>query len=157
MPFTNQIVGTIISSVLEFSQLMGETDEPLPINNTRTSYVPCDGRSIVGSKLHRITRMTNAPDLRGKFIRGLNQFFNDGEPRFDPTRGDTDAGRVVASYQADDFKSHNHSVFNVIDVKDGNEKSAIGLNPGNPRETGLTGGQETRPRNIAVYFYIKIN
>jgi hypothetical protein len=76
MSYQHQILGTIISSVLnfdEFCSVMNPAENPA-MNPRTSSYAPCDGRSIVGSQLEIKTgnKIKKAPDLRGKFIRGLN-------------------------------------------------------------------------------------
>ena len=80
------------------------------------------------------------PDLRGEFVRG-----------FDNGRG-VDPGRALGSYQLDAFKAHTHKYF-----KDnvGGSPSAGGSGSGADTPTGSTGGTETRPRNIALVYYIK--
>ena len=87
----------------------------------------------------------NLPDDRGEFIRGL-----------DDGRG-VDTGRVLGSWQADEFKSHAHPF---------SAAQAIGGytdNGGAPDQrvmvsetnTGNAGGAETRPRNRAYLAIIK--
>jgi phage-related tail fiber protein len=80
----------------------------------------------------------NLPEGRGEFIRGL-----------DDGRG-VDIARTLGSWQADMFQSHshplpynddNHSAGTLSDTGEGTVMSAS--------QTGLTGGTETRPRNIA--------
>ncbi|MEJ1358358.1 MAG: phage tail protein [Candidatus Sedimenticola sp. (ex Thyasira tokunagai)] len=91
----------------------------------------------------------NLPDLRGEFIRG-----------WDNSRG-VDGGRVLGSSQADDYKSHSHTLTasstaegtaSDIDRSDG-----TGSLTSQPRSisTNASGGSETRPRNIAMMFCIK--
>lgn len=86
----------------------------------------------------------NVPDLRGEFIRG-----------WDDGRG-VDSGRLLGSLQSDDFKSHRHAMFGGF----GDEASTAyvdttaGLNQ-NTGYTELTGGTETRPRNVALLACIK--
>ncbi|MFA6090547.1 MAG: hypothetical protein WC774_02120 [Candidatus Gracilibacteria bacterium] len=83
------------------------------------------------------------PDLRGEFIRGLDNGRN------------IDTGRVLGSWQVDEFKSHTH----------GNGVGGVGTGYPNgiywnmsaiiPFQTNATGGNETRPRNVAFLYCIK--
>jgi hypothetical protein len=169
MPNSDQLLGTIITSVLNYDELTRHIGEPQAVNPARSSYVPCDGRRINGSALARLTARNNAPDLRGKFVRGLNQFYSVDEPLpFDSDKlGDPQLQRVVGDYQADDVGVHNHNMnFNLGKQPGwsggwGNQGGVRAVNspgdPGNDHRTEPSGGQETRPRNVAVYFYIKIN
>jgi microcystin-dependent protein len=86
----------------------------------------------------------NLPDLRGEFIRGL-----------DGGRG-ADAGRVLGSFQADEFASHTHTG---VSGDAGTDPARIG---GGNRDvdtgtytTNAAGGTETRPRNVAMNYIIK--
>tara|TARA_E500000318_G_scaffold53611_1_gene49894 strand:- start:279 stop:779 length:501 start_codon:yes stop_codon:yes gene_type:complete len=86
----------------------------------------------------------NIPDLRGEFLRG-----------FDAGRG-ADAGRVFASGQLDEFKEHVHEIGVLSEV------GQLGSNLTVLREAGVAGdntlpagGNETRPRNVAVTYAIK--
>ncbi|MBC7411416.1 MAG: tail fiber protein [Bacteroidia bacterium] len=87
----------------------------------------------------------NVPDLRGEFVRGV-----------DNARG-VDAGRAIGTAQTDDFKSHNHQLSSKIIVEGNVGISDVG--GGNPAGgwgfTSLTGGSETRPRNVAMLPCIK--
>lgn len=89
----------------------------------------------------------NLPDARGEFVRG-----------WDDARG-IDSGRVLGSAQTDDLKSHLHTngVTNV-NYDRGSTANVAGSsvsNGGTGNNTGLTGGTETRPRNIAWLACIK--
>lgn len=86
------------------------------------------------------------PDLRGVGLRGL-----------DHGRGlDVDGvNRAIGSYQADEFKSHNHKTYATDTV--GNPVNGTGdtvawRGGGTPSglTTGYTGGTETRGKNVAV-------
>ena len=84
----------------------------------------------------------NVPDLRGEFLRG-----------WDDSRG-VDASRVFASFQADDFRSHNHAIAsNTTFATTGAAEFNLG-SFGN-RFSANTGGVETRPRNRALLACIK--
>ncbi|EKT4494145.1 tail fiber protein [Pseudomonas putida] len=95
----------------------------------------------------------NLPDMRGEFLRGL-----------DDGRG-VDAGRALGSWQADDFKAHKHvtsSSFGLATTATGNSamrdpSSPVNTPPGSSEQsTGSAGGAETRPRNVALLYCIKI-
>lgn len=88
----------------------------------------------------------NLPDLRGEFIRG-----------WDNERG-IDSGREIGSYQGHLFASHTH------EVRQKHSSGYIGnawvpdvtYNRSNyAHNTMSTGGNETRPRNIALMYCIK--
>lgn len=86
----------------------------------------------------------NLPDLRGEFIRG-----------FDDGRG-ADPGRVFGSWQGDEFRSHNHGTpytQNVVSNTSYGVTMMVGNN--NTAWTSSAGGNETRPRNMALLACIK--
>lgn len=95
----------------------------------------------------------NLPDLRGEFIRG-----------FDDGRG-VDAGRVFGAWQDGEIQSHVHDTADTtqgpIVNSIGEGPTASGPNPSLPTATqntiftSATGGDETRPRNVALVFAIK--
>ncbi|WP_343561757.1 phage tail protein [Kiloniella sp. b19] len=85
----------------------------------------------------------NLPDLRGEFVRG-----------WDNGRG-VDAGRAFGSAQADELKEHDHRIgLERINASQAQPGSGIGVGADNERGTEvlttLTGGSETRPRNVAL-------
>jgi microcystin-dependent protein len=86
----------------------------------------------------------NLPDHRGEFPRGT-----------DDTRG-VDPGRLVGSTQAQAIQSHSHVILNKATSfsfsAGGGGNAAGGQTTG---ATELTGGTETRPRNIAKLYCIK--
>lgn len=86
------------------------------------------------------------PDLRGEFVRG-----------WDDSRG-VDTGRTIGSAQADELKSHNHTITpSTLTGRAGAFSATAGSQPLSEEYPviGNTGGTETRPRNIALLACIK--
>ena len=97
-----------------------------------TNYGAGDGRTTF-----------NLPDLRGDFIRS----WDDGRT--------VDNGRVIGSWQADEFRSHSHGigVKRMSDTDRGSSSSTVSVDT--VGQTDPAGGIETRPRNIALLACIK--
>ncbi|ENI8048303.1 phage tail protein [Vibrio cholerae] len=90
------------------------------------------------------TGMIDFPETGGEFFRVLDQ-----------GRG-VNIGRAFASYQADELKSHSHSASGTR-----YEYGATGAGPGrdftsSTVTTTLTGGSETRPRNLAFPILVEV-
>jgi hypothetical protein len=153
---------------VQYSVLPPKNFLDLPENKGK--WVLMDGQSIHGSALWNLTQMENVPDGRGVFIRSMNV------PKIDEdmsTRGDTELTRTVGSFQGDSLKKHAHNLSAEIGFFGGWGGSNLfsGGTPGSPMSIGNQGktavtiqefgknldGEETRPRNIALYVYIKIN
>lgn len=168
---TNLPIGTIISSMMEpteFNTLMGDV------------WVLADGRS---STTEYFTAFGNAniPDMRGQFLRGMNENRNDSFE--DPET------REVGSLQIDTLGSHDHtaSLSGSTSIAGAHSHSMTfyqnngntGSNPYGSLSsssfskttstsgehshtvtvsgtTESTGSTETRPTNITVYWYIKV-
>lgn len=135
-------VGEIKTSMLSpeaFLSLYGEV------------WVPLDGRDVTNSEFSALAGMEILPDARGKFLRMLNM--GEKGERFDPK-----LERAAGSYQGDTFKSHIHPVGKNHGSPGGGGVGLVHANPSyGPHSTGGAGDDETRPKNIAVYYYIKIN
>lgn len=85
----------------------------------------------------------NVPDLRGEFIRG-----------WDDGRG-VDFSRTIGSWQKDEFRSHTHAFGLQLSSQPNGQAASGSPNHVNYRETGATGGVETRPRNYSMLALIK--
>jgi microcystin-dependent protein len=88
----------------------------------------------------------NLPDFRGEFVRGL-----------DDGRG-VDTGRAMGSAQAEDIKTHTHSLSAAMGLGslDASGADTVGFGSGGGSGvTNATGGTETRPRNIAQLVIMK--
>jgi len=103
------------------------------------------------------------PDLRGVFIRGINPSVPGGR---DTTQSDV-LDRKAGSYQEDSYKAHNHNVSGYGLMRknhDNNTGTANAVDKINEEpdiisaamDMSSSGGTETRPKNVALYYYIKI-
>lgn len=162
-------IGTIITSFLRLDQfnLATKNNEKSPggiWTSQKSRWSPCDGRPLPGSKYGKIASQTNAPDLRGLFLRGLNSF-DEGYtiPPREPNQISPNP-KALGVYQPDELKSHLHTVS--IGGTGGGVPGDQGWALENITRTGtisfstnstVPAGEETRPKNLAVYYYIKIN
>ena len=122
-------------------------------------FIKANGASFSSTtypKLAMIYPGLKVPDLRGEFIRG-----------WDDGRG-IDSSRNLLSSQEDMFKSHNHRFVNeygtptarIIAYTDENNEHAEANNVSGLRAWTYifmenTGGNETRPRNIAFNYIVR--
>lgn len=114
----------------------------------------------VSSPYGQNTASFNLPDLRGYFIRSADN------------GAGVDPGRVVGTYQDDDFGVHNHGMPGDDDLGNfagtagwpGSSRTAIAYDarstiggpwPGQIWNTTSEGGSETRPKNLALLAIIK--
>lgn len=149
-------VGTIVASVVKPEQFGVFSGSPL--------WAVADGRDVPGTAYERAAGTSRVPDLRGLFLRGMNTMV-EGEPRTDDY-ADPDGNRAAGTAQGDQLRSHQHGLQTKISpfAQGGgnpNFNSAIfhegGFNSGALPGVLESGGVETRPKNIAVYYYVKIN
>ncbi len=149
------------------------------INNVPEGWLLCDGRVYEQSTypnlwkiiVHNFGNPASSdsfdpatqffiPDLRGRFIRGVDDTQEgrdpDRESRVDSVSG-AKVGQHVGSYQDEEFKSHTHKVQPSIVVKKVGlvSTTADGTRPFGHPTTGSAGGSETRPCNIYSYFIIR--
>ena len=156
------ILGTIIASYLDYDQLTTITTDPIVINPAVSKWIPADGRSIVGSDLQTRTGKTEAPDLRGKFLRGVNEIYNIGQPVLGDAFKNPE-NKLAGQYQEDRVGNHNHPIRTCDDgtpnMNNNFRPLAYSKHNGTTiySEPNENDQRETRPKNISVYYYIKIN
>jgi hypothetical protein len=134
----------------KFARLAGDK----PGFDPRTSvWVPADNRDVPGSQ-YAAEITTQVPDLRGVFLRGLNKF---EERRTRDKDKDPDGdSRVAGSLQLDT---------NVVYVPQDKQKGGFDLAAATGpapvavriRTTAGEDAEENHPKNVAIYYYIKIN
>jgi phage-related tail fiber protein len=129
-------------------------------NSPPTGYLKANGATVSRSVYSRLFTALGTtfgigdgsttfvlPDLRGEFLRG----WDDGRT--------VDTGRVFGSAQSDQNKSHQHDTWianqytGVTLVGGAVAPYAGGVVP--PLVTGFSGGNESRPRNLAFLACIK--
>jgi hypothetical protein len=162
-------VGSVVPSLLAESQFQNEYGD---------GWVLADGRSVEGSRYETITGNKNLPDLRGMFIRGKNNERTDGEqnPAGDLLLGAYQSYATALPNKAFVTQSagaHNHSTSIIRRGPEGSPASSMHIVPANRQidpdirwttttagthsHTIVGGDAETRPRNVTVNFFIRIN
>lgn len=121
-------------SAIEFESLMG------------TDWVLADGRDVSGSRYETITGNSTVPDVRGLFLRTVGG-------NADPAIGGT---------QADAIGAHTHPQIALTSAGGSSGWPLANSTGGNSAEVADTAnnnaaGVETRPVNITVNTFIKIN
>lgn len=143
-------IGSIFPSMLTEPQLLAQLGSPSP-----STWILADGRGVAGSQYQTVTGNTNVPDLRGIFVRGSNSGGSSAGTRADGNQN-PDGTLNPGTYSADKFASHQHQVLaqNFIAINGGGQTGYLGPATAG---TGLTGGNETAPKNVTVNYFIRIN
>ncbi|WP_139785433.1 hypothetical protein [Chryseobacterium phocaeense] len=162
-------VGTIIASVLNYNSFLkaNNYDVEQSGNMQKMIWVPCDGRDVMVSE-YGLYSGGRVPDLRGVFLRGINDY----GVAFPSTKTVNNMqknpeNKIAGEFQADITGPHSHGWTGTYG--NGNPDGSadrIGGPVNNPLAYPVQsleghvlsgGGPETRPKNITVYYYIKIN
>jgi hypothetical protein len=143
-PILTSGIGDVVTSMLDkdaFTQLNGN------------GWALADGTDVpTGTKYHKYLKdrnlPTKLPDLRGMFLRGANNGRNDGK------QNPENIG--LGEPQADAIKPHKHKKGADATSPGGSEHHYWGGNISGEYEYSELNG-ETRPRNVTVNYFIRIN
>lgn len=136
-----------------------------------TGFLECDGSAVAVAtyaELFAIIGYTyggsgatfNLPDLRGEFLRGWDHAAgNDPDSSTRTDRGDGTTGDNIGTKQADEYKSHYHTM-TTHEAPTGGMYTAGTVSQGynniqGSKDTATAGGNETRGRNVNVMFCIR--
>tara|TARA_Y100000034_G_scaffold134332_1_gene202471 strand:- start:103 stop:636 length:534 start_codon:yes stop_codon:yes gene_type:complete len=105
----------------------------------------------VQSDYAQITGETNLPNAEGRFLRNTGTSTTGGNPV------------QLRALQEDEFKSHNHGV-DILKADDDNATNYDNMVVDGDNTFGIhtffssySGGTETRPKNVGVNYFLKIN
>lgn len=127
-----------------------------------TSWVLMDGRDVTGSKFQTKTGNSTIPDARGQFLRGKNNTRADGQE-------DPGGERNLGTQQTDAMQSHRHRSHggntggggSGLFTGESTASNFISVSVLEPSVDGANGVPrvdiETRSKNIAVNYFVKIN
>jgi hypothetical protein len=169
-------VGTIVASMVpwekqsqEFKQYWSPADGR-EVDHTTRYFALISGLDAASPNATLVH--VNVPDLRGVFLRGLNDFAADVGARNDQY-ADPDKNRTPGGAQKDEFERHTHYLPQKhIIAGGGHDAEGWGFtsNGDNPphgewrtdmddvqNKRMPPGGDETRPKNVAIYYYIRVN
>jgi microcystin-dependent protein len=155
---TEKLTSAIANSLVPSGAVMA-----FAMNSAPAGWLAADGSSIstgganaalfaaIGYTYGGSGSSFNLPDLRGYFVRGWGVAGQNG------ANSDGTVSGTFGAKQEDAFKAHTHNTIQTIDQNGGFDSGA-----GRPRYGGSvtasssTGGTETRPKNIAMLYCIKI-
>lgn len=153
-------IGMIVPSMLTEAQFQS-------LNGS--SWVLAQGQTATGTAYASITGQSTVPDLRGMFLRGKNNGRADGQqdPGGERTVGNLQGQATAKNGLAISDPGHTHSLTNrnAGIPGSGNGVAAATAASGGTTDvswsgTGVSlgaGDAETRPKNVAVNYFIKVN
>jgi len=169
-------VGTIISSLLSYNEFMEMNNYEITTDRERVLWLPCNGMDAAGT--HYRSKRSYLPDLRGLFLRSVNSYTQDqdlGAANVKEERKNPD-NTAPGVFQPGALQQHRHSVGRGSSDKKANSQYKQGKNryadfqeghldtkltsPIQSKYNSIDVGandHETRPKNITVFYYIKVN
>ncbi len=150
-------VGTIVASILDYNTFLNVNgfDINSASDMSKVIWIPCDGRKLNTSKY---ANFGIVPDLRGVFLRGINDY----SVNYPGVSIVSEDRKNPENKNAGDFQNHQlekHSHYYNGRSNAGYMSGAGQSHPQNGSQdlVSYTGGAETRPKNVTVYYYLKIN
>jgi hypothetical protein len=155
-------IGTIVASVLDYSSFL-EVNGLKEFNTndmTKAIWIPCDGRILTVSKYAKFSG-GRVPDLRGVFLRGANDY----QVIFDNVGVVSDSqknpeNKAAGEFQQDAFRNHTHpfdEAWGFSGAGSNNPPTNGGHASVKTTKESPSGDVETRPKNVTVFYYLKIN
>jgi hypothetical protein len=146
-------VGSIVASMLAPKDFAAAVGDPSDFDQRTARWTLADNKGpMPGTKWAEITNNQPIPDLRGMFLRGLNVGRDD-------EWADPEKDRTAGKRQMDELRAHQHTYSDTFVGGSGPAQVMQGgtwARPTAEKETKPTTGAETRPKNVAVYFYIRV-
>lgn len=157
-------IGTIIISTLDYQSFLDvNNDKQRNFDIKKSTWSPCDGRNVTGSKYG--SKRVHVPDLRGVFIRGINNMNVAGSAPLNSAQLNPE-NKLAGEFQKMQIEKHRHSYINKLTSEPihglARSCSCAGAHGAIRPEWMCPGtlnrnGGETRPKNRTVYYYIEIN
>lgn len=153
-------IGTIVATTLPADRFESAN------GGATKNWVICDGREAPADSAYRKFVGQNVPDLRGLFLRGANEMSPNAPipPIADRINPDK---KQIGDYQKDELASHAHKgSYDYWPHEGGGDGTVKGIvvPTGIARITFRTeykvfpeGGNETRPKNLSVAYYIRVH
>lgn len=139
-----QRLGDVVSSLLDEGNF-------LKINGR--GWVLADGRPVPNTQYAKIVG-PKVPDLRGIFLRGKNY-------TRDKASGNADGDLPLGAFQNFEIIKHSHSTIQMVGNNeiDGVDSTTThsGEHHNDAKQTGEYGGNEVRPNNVTVNYFIKVD
>ena len=165
-------VGTVVAFAGNIASSPTDAPSDYTTNIEALGWMLCDGRACEVSKYPELFAVLgylyggengqfNIPNYRGLFLRGVdgNTGRDPDASKRTPSKNGTKDG--VASLQEDALQIHQHSYQLVSETTGGAENKAAMLVESatnfttNPLNSEARTSQETRPKNVYVYYIIK--
>lgn len=145
----NAGIGEIVGSLLkksDFQNLYGPDWELL--DGGKVEQVEL--LAYLAPQLQNDEGSTFLPDARGKFLRMNNNGLQS-------EKADPDSNRFLGSEQMDELKKHSHEYQPPRHYDSGAGGHRRAKADGGIKDTSEVGGDETRPKNISVNFFVRVS